>query len=52
MFRRVLKVVNTATLTDAQKKEIKKIMADRKRLFDEETRLINALLGKKPKAKK
>jgi hypothetical protein len=51
-FRRILKVIDFDTLTASQKKEIKKILSDRKREFESELKLVDRALAKKRKSKR
>jgi hypothetical protein len=50
--RRILKVIDFNTLTASQKKEIKKILSDRKREFESEIKLVDRALAKKRKSKR
>jgi hypothetical protein len=51
-LKRILRVIDFNTLTDSQKKEIKKILSDQKREFESEIKLIDRALAKKRKSKR
>lgn len=51
-IRRILKVIDFSTLTASQKKEIRKILSDRKREFESEIKLLDRALAKKRKSKR
>jgi hypothetical protein len=48
----ILKQIDLDTLTDPQKKAIRKILSDRKREFESELKLVDRALGKKRKKKR
>jgi hypothetical protein len=50
--RRILKLIDLKTLTASQKREIKKILSDRKREFESDIKLIDSALAKKRKSKR
>jgi len=51
-IRRILKLIDLNTLTDPQKREIRKILSDRKREFESEIKLVDRALAKKRKTKR
>jgi hypothetical protein len=51
-IRRFLRLIDLDTLTDPQKREIKKILSDRKREFESEIKLVDRALAKKRKTKR
>jgi hypothetical protein len=51
-IRRILKVIDFDTLTASQKREIKKILSDRKREFESELKRVDRALAKKRKSKR
>jgi len=51
-YRLILKQIDLDTLTDSQKKAIKKILSDQKRELESQLKLIDRALGKKRKTKR
>ena len=50
--RLILQVIDFDTLTTSQKKEIRKILSDRKRELESEIKLVDRALAKKKKSKR
>ena len=50
--RQILQVIDFSTLTTSQKKEIRKILSDRKRKIDSDIKLLDRALAKKRKSKR
>ena len=51
-IRRILNLIDINTLTEAQKRAIRKILSDRKREFEAEIKLVDRALAKKRKTKR
>jgi hypothetical protein len=51
-IRLILNQIDLDTLTDPQKKAIRKILSDRKREFESELKRVDRALGKKRKTKR
>ena len=51
-IRLILKQIDLDTLTDTQKRAIRKILSDRQREFESEIKLVDRALGKKRKPKR
>jgi hypothetical protein len=51
-YRLILKQIDLDTLTDTQKKAIKKILSDQKRELESQLKLVDRALGKKRKTKR
>jgi hypothetical protein len=51
-YKVILQVIDFKTLTTSQKKEIRKILSDRKREIESEIKLLDRELAKKRKSKR
>jgi hypothetical protein len=51
-IRRLLRLIDLDTLTDPQKREIKRILSDRKREFESDIKLVDRAIAKKRKTRR